>query len=160
MKRVTIEYITLHVGLGTFQPLRPENLVTGKLHHEYYSIDPATAIRLLNYKKEHRRLIAVGTTSIRALESFALTGDNSGHTDLTFKEVGFYISCLQRALVKKTAILNIFLFTGPNDKTEVPTENLAPIARRYNGRFKLLTTQDLKEMKARADEEDKKNQKK
>ena len=82
MKRVTIEYITLHVGLGTFQPLRPENLVTGKLHHEYYSIDPATAIRLLNYKKEHRRLIAVGTTSIRALESFALTGDNSGHTDL------------------------------------------------------------------------------
>ncbi len=66
---VQIEKITLHVGLGTFQPLRPENLSTATLHTEKYYFDAQTSQRLQQYKKEQRRIISVGTTSARALES-------------------------------------------------------------------------------------------
>ncbi len=77
-KNIQVEYLTLHVGLGTFQPLREENLKTGKLHPEYYSIDPQTANRLSQAKLAHRRIIAVGTTTTRALES----GFNKNITDI------------------------------------------------------------------------------
>jgi len=69
---VQIEYITLHVGLGTFQNLRPENLTTKTLHQEFYHISPATAARLNRAKKDGKRIIAVGTTVVRTLESAAL----------------------------------------------------------------------------------------
>lgn len=66
---VQIEYITLHVGLGTFQNLRPENLESKTLHSEFYEIKHNTAKRLNLAKKLGKRIIAVGTTSIRTLES-------------------------------------------------------------------------------------------
>jgi S-adenosylmethionine:tRNA ribosyltransferase-isomerase len=66
---IGVEFITLHVGLGTFAPLTEENLKTGKLHKEFYSINPITAKRLNQYKKERRPIIAVGTTAARTLES-------------------------------------------------------------------------------------------
>lgn len=66
---IAAEFITLHVGLGTFAPLTEENLRTGKLHEEFYSINPKTAKRLNRYKKEGRPIIAVGTTVARTLES-------------------------------------------------------------------------------------------
>jgi S-adenosylmethionine:tRNA ribosyltransferase-isomerase len=62
-------FITLHVGLGTFAPLTAENLKSGTLHEEYYSIDKKTAHFLNKAKKEDRPIIAVGTTAARALES-------------------------------------------------------------------------------------------
>jgi len=68
-KGIAVEKITLHVGLGTFQPLRPKHLATGKLHTEKYFIDPDTSARLVQYKKQHRRFVAVGTTTARTLES-------------------------------------------------------------------------------------------
>lgn len=67
---VQIEYITLHVGLGTFQPLRPENLKTKTLHSETYFIDPGTASRLKTAKASGKRIISVGTTTARCLESY------------------------------------------------------------------------------------------
>lgn len=66
---VQIEYITLHVGLGTFQNLRPENITTKTLHQEFYEIDTAVAKRLNLAKEQGKRIIAVGTTSVRTLES-------------------------------------------------------------------------------------------
>jgi len=66
---VQIEYITLHVGLGTFQNLRPENLESKTLHSEFYEIKPSVARRLNLAKAEGKRIIAVGTTSVRTLES-------------------------------------------------------------------------------------------
>jgi S-adenosylmethionine:tRNA ribosyltransferase-isomerase len=66
---VQIEYITLHVGLGTFQNLRPENIKSKTLHTEFYEIDKNTAKRLNLAKKKGKRIIAVGTTTIRTLES-------------------------------------------------------------------------------------------
>lgn len=68
-KGVQMEYLTLHVGLGTFQNLRKENIVSKKLHLEYYDIDIDTANRLNQAKLKKKRIIAVGTTTTRSLES-------------------------------------------------------------------------------------------
>lgn len=76
-KGVQIEYVTLHVGLGTFKPLTQENLTSKKLHQEFYEIDPETNNRLNMAKSLGKRIIAVGTTSARALES-----DGTGSTQL------------------------------------------------------------------------------
>lgn len=68
-KGVQIEYVTLHVGLGTFQNLRPENITTKTLHSELYEIETDVAARLNLAKNKGKRIIAVGTTSVRTLES-------------------------------------------------------------------------------------------
>lgn len=73
-KGVQMEYITLHVGLGTFQNLREENIISQKLHLEYYDIDPDTATRLNQAKLQKKRIIAVGTTTTRTLESAIKNG--------------------------------------------------------------------------------------
>ncbi len=68
-KGVQIAKVTLHVGLGTFQPVKEEHLQSQKLHQEFYEIDQATAQLLNQAKKAGKRIICVGTTSTRALES-------------------------------------------------------------------------------------------
>lgn len=69
LKGVQIERITLHVGLGTFAKLTADNLAQQTLHAEYYEIKPEVAKRLNQAKQQGKRIIAVGTTSIRSLES-------------------------------------------------------------------------------------------
>lgn len=68
-KGVQIEYVTLHVGLGTFRPVKADTIEDHTMHHEFYKIDTDTANRLNNAKKQGRKIIAVGTTSVRTLES-------------------------------------------------------------------------------------------
>lgn len=68
-KGIQIEYITLHVGLGTFAPIKEDNITKHQIHSEYFELDKATASRLNQAKEESRRIIAVGTTSVRVLES-------------------------------------------------------------------------------------------
>src|SRR6056297_10832 len=68
-KGVQTEYITLHVGLGTFEPVNTQNIKDYQIHEERLSIDKKTVARLLKAKKQGKRIIAVGTTSVRALES-------------------------------------------------------------------------------------------
>jgi S-adenosylmethionine:tRNA ribosyltransferase-isomerase len=70
---VAFETVTLHVGLGTFQPLREETLATGSLHGESFEVDAAAWARLLAARAEGRRVVAVGTTSMRTLEHLART---------------------------------------------------------------------------------------
>jgi len=76
-KGVQIETVTLHIGLGTFQPITTENIIDHHIHEESYFIDKATANRLTIAlsNKPAKRVIAVGTTSVRALESAI----NNGH---------------------------------------------------------------------------------
>ncbi|HEV8291260.1 MAG TPA: tRNA preQ1(34) S-adenosylmethionine ribosyltransferase-isomerase QueA, partial [Tepidisphaeraceae bacterium] len=62
-------FVTLHVGAGTFKPVTANDLTQHAMHSEAYSIDPATAEALNRAKNEKRRIIAVGTTSARVLES-------------------------------------------------------------------------------------------
>lgn len=68
---VQIEYVTLHVGLGTFQPVKVEELEEHKMHSEFVVIESGAARRINEAKQESRRVIAVGTTSTRALEGVA-----------------------------------------------------------------------------------------
>jgi S-adenosylmethionine:tRNA ribosyltransferase-isomerase len=65
---VQIEYITLHVGLGTFQPVKVEFIEDHVMHSEWAEITPEVAHKICSAKKEGRRIIAVGTTSVRTLE--------------------------------------------------------------------------------------------
>ena len=68
-KGVNIAYITLHVGLGTFRPVSVEKVEDHEMHSEYYMMDKETANLLTETKKNHKRIIAVGTTSTRTLET-------------------------------------------------------------------------------------------
>ncbi|MCF0253820.1 MAG: tRNA preQ1(34) S-adenosylmethionine ribosyltransferase-isomerase QueA [Duodenibacillus sp.] len=64
-------FVTLHVGAGTFQPVREENLENHRMHSEWFSVPPETAEAVNRAKREGRRVVAVGSTSLRALESAA-----------------------------------------------------------------------------------------
>ena len=75
-KWIKIEKVLLHVGLGTFANVEVENIQDHHMHSEYAEIDPETSKRLNQYKSEGKRIIAVGTTSVRTLESFS---DQDGH---------------------------------------------------------------------------------
>ncbi len=83
---VGIEFVTLHVGLGTFAKLTEDNFSSGSLHEESYSIAPAAAARLNKAKQAGRQIIAVGTTVTRTLESACKKPGKlsllSGKTDL------------------------------------------------------------------------------
>ena len=68
-KGVEIVEVLLHVGLGTFRPVKEENILDHKMHSEYIELSEKNAEILNNAKKEGRRIIAVGTTSVRVLES-------------------------------------------------------------------------------------------
>jgi S-adenosylmethionine:tRNA ribosyltransferase-isomerase len=83
---IDIFYITLHVGLGTFAPVTPANLKTGKLHRETYVISPATWKKIMAAKQEGRAVVAAGTTVLRALESAAQSKRLSGDTRLFIQE--------------------------------------------------------------------------
>ena len=68
-KNVQIEFVTLHVGLGTFRPVMVEKIEDHVMHSEFYIMNEETAIRLNEAKKNNKRIISVGTTSTRTLES-------------------------------------------------------------------------------------------
>jgi S-adenosylmethionine:tRNA ribosyltransferase-isomerase len=91
---VRIAYVTLHVGLGTFQPVRVENVEDIRLHAERYTLPAETAETLNTALSERRRVIAAGTTTVRTLEHCALVADgrpleaHSGSTSI-FISPGF-----------------------------------------------------------------------
>ena len=70
-KQVHIAYVTLHVGLGTFRPVKEEDILKHHMHSEYYEITPETADLINTTKKNGGRIICVGTTSTRTIESAA-----------------------------------------------------------------------------------------
>ncbi len=78
---VTIEEVILHVGLGTFAPIRENDVRHHKMHSEWFSLDEKTALRLNEAKHAGRRIIAVGTTTVRVLESCV----NKENLELTAK---------------------------------------------------------------------------
>ncbi|MBC3536755.1 tRNA preQ1(34) S-adenosylmethionine ribosyltransferase-isomerase QueA [Megasphaera hominis] len=84
-KGVELVFVTLHVGLGTFRPVEEENIEDHAMHSEFYSITEEAAATVNKAKAEGRRVIAVGTTSIRTLESAGTTGvlqSGSGWTNI------------------------------------------------------------------------------
>jgi S-adenosylmethionine:tRNA ribosyltransferase-isomerase len=85
---VQIEFVTLHVGLGTFLPIKTENILRHKMHSELAEINSQTAKRLNQAKKQGKRIIAVGTTAARTLEGFSGT---SGKLSAQKKETNIFI---------------------------------------------------------------------
>jgi S-adenosylmethionine:tRNA ribosyltransferase-isomerase len=84
-KGIQCVFITLHVGLGTFRPVNVEEITEHHMHSEYYSITPKAAEVINLAKQEGRRVIAVGTTAVRTLETAAKNGkisSGSGWTDI------------------------------------------------------------------------------
>ena len=73
-KGVKIEYITLHIGLGTFRPVQVEDLNRHQMDSEYFEVSPKTAMAINDARKKHRKIVAVGTSTIRALETVVVSG--------------------------------------------------------------------------------------
>jgi S-adenosylmethionine:tRNA ribosyltransferase-isomerase len=108
--------ITLHVGAGTFTPVREEDLSKHKMHSEWFSIPEATLQAIAETKRHGGRVIAVGTTSLRALESQALKQQSSGETNL-FITPGYdfkIVDCLLTNfhLPKSTLLMLVSAFAG------------------------------------------------
>jgi S-adenosylmethionine:tRNA ribosyltransferase-isomerase len=103
--------VTLHVGVGTFQPVRTEKIEEHRMHSERYTI-PAETIAAL----QGRRVLAVGTTSLRALETWKLTGRVQGESEL-FVVPGFRFQVVERLLTnfhlpKSTLLMLVSAFAG------------------------------------------------
>jgi len=85
-KGVEIAYVTLHVGLGTFRPVKVENAEEHKMHSEFYVIDKENAEKINRAKSNGGKIISVGTTSTRVVETVALPDgtlkESSGWTDI------------------------------------------------------------------------------
>ena len=117
---INIGYVTLHVGLGTFRPVKAENITEHKMHTEHYIIPPETAELINQTKRNGGRIICVGTTSCRTLESAALeTGEVkacSGDTSI-FIYPGYKFKCIDGLITnfhlpESTLIMLVSAFAG------------------------------------------------
>ncbi len=124
-KGVEICEVLLHVGLGTFRPVKEDNILEHKMHSEYIEVSKEVANRLNKAKQEGRRVIAVGTTSVRVLES---ASDKIGHILPVKKETDIFIYPPYKfkfvdALItnfhlpESTLIMLVSAFIGDIDKT-------------------------------------------
>ena len=87
-KGIEIANVTLHVGIGTFRPVKEENVEEHKMHTEHFYIKKEDVEKINSAKKEGRRVIAVGTTSCRVLETIA---DENGFVKETEEDTGIFI---------------------------------------------------------------------
>ena len=78
---INVACVTLHVGIGTFKPVKAEDITAHKMEPEYFKVSDEAAELIKNARVKNRRIIAVGTTSLRALEAFS-SGVKEGYTDL------------------------------------------------------------------------------
>ena len=119
-KGVIIQYVTLHVGLGTFRPVKVDDVKKHKMHSEFYMMDEKTAKIINEAKKESRNIVAVGTTSVRTLETvmnkYNEFREASGFTDIfiypgyEFKAVDTLITNFH--LPKSTLLMLVSAFSS------------------------------------------------
>lgn len=112
---VEVAHITLHIGSGTFSPVRYEDLSTHQMHFEKYSIGADARHAINCAQKDQRRIICVGTTSLRALESAVTMGDN-GDTNL-FITPGYPFQVVHALITnfhlpKSTLLMLVSAFSG------------------------------------------------
>lgn len=119
-KGVNIGYVTLHVGLGTFRPVKAKEIADHKMHSEHYIISKETAELINNTKKNGGRVICVGTTSCRTLESaatyFGEIKECSGDTEI-FIYPGYEFKCMDALITnfhlpESTLIMLVSAFAG------------------------------------------------
>ncbi|WP_395404680.1 tRNA preQ1(34) S-adenosylmethionine ribosyltransferase-isomerase QueA [Pseudoduganella sp. UC29_106] len=149
-KGIRFAYVTLHVGAGTFQPVRTENLSEHKMHTEWYTISQDTVDAVRAARAAGRDVVAVGTTSLRALESASQSGQieaGSADTNL-FITPGYKFKTVTRLITnfhlpKSTLLMLVSAFAG---FTEIRHAYHHAIANEYRffsyGDAMLLTTQN------------------
>ena len=116
---VQTAYVTLHVGAGTFQPVRVENIAEHKMHSELYHVPQQTVEAIQRAREQGGRVMAVGTTSLRALEAAAADGtlrSGVGETDI-FITPGYRFKVIERLLTnfhlpKSTLLMLVSAFGG------------------------------------------------
>lgn len=100
-KGIEIAYVTLHVGLGTFRPVKEENILNHHMHSEFYMIDKENADKINRVKQSGKKIICVGTTSCRTIESATdkngILQAGSGFTDI-FIYPGYQFKILDRLI--------------------------------------------------------------
>ena len=149
-KGVQFAYVTLHVGAGTFQPVRTENLAEHKMHTEWYTIPQATVDAVQAARAAGRDVVAVGTTSLRALESASQSGTlHAGSADTalfitpgyTFKTVTRLITNFH--LPKSTLLMLVSAFAGYDTIRNTYSHAIAQRYRFFSyGDAMLLTTKN------------------
>ena len=118
---VVVAYVTLHVGAGTFQPVKVENIMDHKMHTEIYHVPEKTVEAIQLAKSLGGRVLAVGTTSLRALEAAAKAGNGKlipsyGNTDI-FITPGYHLRVVERLLTnfhlpRSTLMMLVSAFGG------------------------------------------------
>ena len=108
--------VTLHVGAGTFQPVKTENLSEHVMHSEWYQVPTQTRHAIAETRARGGRIVAVGTTTVRTLESWAATGQDSGDTRL-FITPGYRFQLIDRLLTnfhlpRSTLLMLVSAFAG------------------------------------------------
>ena len=108
--------VTLHVGAGTFQPVKTENIAEHTMHSEWYDVPAHTQQAIAACKARGGRVVAVGTTTVRTLESWAKTGQSSGDTNI-FITPGFEFKVVDRLITnfhlpKSTLMMLVSAFAG------------------------------------------------
>ena len=108
--------VTLHVGAGTFQPVKTENLADHTMHREWYEVPEATQNAIAECKARGGQVVAVGTTTVRTLESWVQSGQASGDTQI-FITPGFEFKVVDRLvtnfhLPKSTLMMLVSAFAG------------------------------------------------
>lgn len=129
---VDTAFVTLHVGLGTFRPVKEDDIFQHKMHTEHYSIPEETAEKIRACKERGGRVIAVGTTSCRTLESAAQSGKMSDDTSI-FIYPGYEFRCIDGLITnfhlpESTLIMLVSAFLG-REKTLAAYETA--IEQRY-----------------------------
>ncbi len=116
---VNFAYVTLHVGAGTFQPVRVDDIREHKMHTELYSVPAETVTLIQATKAQGKKVTAIGTTALRALESAARSGElmgGAGETDI-FITPGYKFKVVERLLTnfhlpKSTLLMLVSAFAG------------------------------------------------
>ena len=147
-KGVKLAYVTLHVGAGTFQPVRVEDLSEHKMHSEWYTIAQETVDAVRAAKAAGRDVVAVGTTSLRALESASQSGElvaGSADTAL-FITPGYRFKTVTRLITnfhlpKSTLMMLVSAFAGFEEIRKAYAHAIASEYRFFSyGDAMLLTT--------------------
>ncbi len=108
--------VTLHVGAGTFQPVKVDNIADHTMHSERYDVPAETRLAIEQARARGSQVMAVGTTTVRTLESWAATGETSGDTSI-FITPGFQFNVVDRLLTnfhlpRSTLMMLVSAFAG------------------------------------------------
>lgn len=139
-KGIKIEYITLNVGIGTFKPIKTQNIEQHHMHKEYFEVSKTTAKHLNTYRQQGKKIVAVGTTCVRVLET--IVKDNqfvsgAGFTDIfiypgyNFKGVDQFITNFH--LPRSTPLMMVAAFVGlPEETLRIYTEAICKKYKFYS----------------------------